>query len=52
MALLSPLFFYTGIELTFWSGVYGPAIGSTLAFGSEAKSLGRLFKKFNNGQLL
>ena len=44
MALLSALFFYTGIELTFWSGVYGPAIGSTLAFGGEAKSLGRPFK--------
>ena len=40
MVLLSALFFYTGIELTFWSGVYGPAIGSTLAFGDEAKSLG------------
>ncbi len=39
MLLLSVLFFYTGLELTFWSGVYGPSIGSTLAFGVAAKSL-------------
>lgn len=39
MLLLSGMFFYTGLELTFFSGVYGPSIGSTLSFGKEAKSL-------------
>eukprot|EP00095_Tigriopus_kingsejongensis_P001318 snap_masked-scaffold249_size238305-processed-gene-0.10 protein:Tk01318 transcript:snap_masked-scaffold249_size238305-processed-gene-0.10-mRNA-1 annotation:"unc93-like protein mfsd11" len=39
MLLLSITFFYTGLELTFWSGVYGPSIGFTQAFGLQAKSL-------------
>ena len=40
MLLLCLTFFYTGLELTFWSGVYGPCIGFTLDFGDKyAKSL-------------
>lgn len=39
MLLLFLTFFYTGLELTFWSGVYGPCIGFTESFGTEAKSL-------------
>ncbi|XP_059095962.1 UNC93-like protein MFSD11 [Tigriopus californicus] len=39
MLLLCVTFFYTGLELTFWSGVYGPSIGFTKAFGLQAKSL-------------
>ncbi len=32
-------FSYTGLVLTFWSGVYGTCIGFTKAFGEAAKSL-------------
>jgi len=39
MILLSVCFFYTGLELTFWSGVYTTAVGNTKAFGDEAKRL-------------
>ena len=39
MLLLSVTFFYTGLVLTFWSGVYGPCLGSVMQFGNEAKSL-------------
>ncbi|XP_066996163.1 UNC93-like protein MFSD11 [Anabrus simplex] len=39
MALLSVTFFYTGIELSFFSGVYGPSVGFTLQMGSNAKQL-------------
>jgi len=39
MLLLSVTFFYTGLALSFWSGVYGPCIGRTAAFEDEAKSL-------------
>ena len=38
MLLLSVTFFYTGLLLSFWSGVYGPSIANTDAFGSNAKS--------------
>jgi len=39
MMLLSVCFFYTGLELTFWSGVYTTSVGNTKAFGNEAKRL-------------
>ncbi|XP_075435854.1 UNC93-like protein MFSD11 [Ascaphus truei] len=39
MLLLSVLMAYTGLELTFYSGVYGTCIGSMNSFGAEAKSL-------------
>ena len=38
MLMLSTTFFYTGLLLTFWSGVYGTSIANTKAFGTEAKS--------------
>ena len=38
MLLLSITFFYTGLLLSFWSGVYGPSIANTKSFGTEAKS--------------
>ncbi|XP_065549923.1 UNC93-like protein MFSD11 [Lathamus discolor] len=37
--LLSVTTAYTGVELTFFSGVYGTCIGAVNRFGSEAKSL-------------
>ncbi|KAK4876681.1 hypothetical protein RN001_009187 [Aquatica leii] len=37
--LLSVTFFYTGIELSFYSGVYSSTIGFTNAFGENAKQL-------------
>uniref|UniRef100_A0A8C5MQ44 UNC93-like protein MFSD11 n=1 Tax=Leptobrachium leishanense TaxID=445787 RepID=A0A8C5MQ44_9ANUR len=39
MLLLSVSMAYTGLELTFYSGVYGTCIGAINEFGSEAKSL-------------
>ncbi|XP_078692786.1 UNC93-like protein MFSD11 [Branchiostoma floridae x Branchiostoma belcheri] len=39
MLLLGICFAYTGLELNFYSGVYGTCIGNTKAFGDEAKSL-------------
>ncbi|XP_053309919.1 UNC93-like protein MFSD11 isoform X2 [Spea bombifrons] len=39
MLLLSISMAYTGLELTFYSGVYGTCIGSINWFGAEAKSL-------------
>ncbi|OCT63013.1 UNC93-like protein MFSD11 [Xenopus laevis] len=39
MLLLSILVAYTGLELTFYSGVYGTCIGSMNIFGADAKSL-------------
>ncbi|KAM4664622.1 UNC93-like protein MFSD11 [Discoglossus pictus] len=39
MLLLSVSMAYTGLELTFYSGVYGTCIGSINDFGSDAKSL-------------
>ncbi|XP_043570585.1 UNC93-like protein MFSD11 [Chiloscyllium plagiosum] len=39
MLLLSITITYTGIELTFFSGVYGTCLGATNGFGNEAKSL-------------
>lgn len=39
MLLLSITFFYTGLELSFFSGVYSPSIGFTSAFGDIAKQL-------------
>ena len=39
MLLLSVTNFYTGLLLTYWSGVFGPSVANTKAFGSDAKSL-------------
>ncbi|XP_032520839.2 UNC93-like protein MFSD11 isoform X1 [Danaus plexippus] len=39
MMLLSAAFIYTGVELSFFSGVYSPSIGFTLAMGENAKQL-------------
>ncbi|KAG7302811.1 hypothetical protein JYU34_012788 [Plutella xylostella] len=39
MILLSATFIYTGVELSFFSGVYSPSIGFTLAMGDNAKQL-------------
>ena len=39
MLLLVLTFAYTGLVLTFWSGVYGTCIGRTKLFGEDAKSL-------------
>lgn len=39
MLLLSLAFFYTGLELSFFSGVYSPSIGFTLAIGESSKQL-------------
>jgi len=39
MLLLCVTFFYTGIQLSIWSAVYGTCIGFTYAFGNEAKAL-------------
>lgn len=41
MILLAAMFIYTGIILSFYSGVYGPALGYTKAFGADsAKYIG------------
>ncbi|KAF7659076.1 hypothetical protein LDENG_00003680 [Lucifuga dentata] len=39
MLLLSTSIAYTGLELTFFSGVYGTCIGAMAQFGNDAKSL-------------
>lgn len=39
MALLGATFFYTGLELSFFSGVYSPSIGFTTKIGDNAKQL-------------
>ncbi|XP_017293787.1 UNC93-like protein MFSD11 [Kryptolebias marmoratus] len=39
MLLLSVSIGYTGLELTFYSGVYGTCIGAMNLFGTDAKSL-------------
>ncbi|XP_035471754.2 UNC93-like protein MFSD11 [Scophthalmus maximus] len=39
MLLLSISIGYTGLELTFYSGVYGTCIGAMTGFGKDAKSL-------------
>ncbi|KAJ4443939.1 hypothetical protein ANN_05728, partial [Periplaneta americana] len=39
MLLLSITFFYTGIELSFFSGVYSPSIGFTKRMGENVKQL-------------
>ncbi|XP_013199956.1 UNC93-like protein MFSD11 [Amyelois transitella] len=39
MMLLSVCFIYTGVELSFFSGVYSPSIGFTTAMGENAKQL-------------
>ena len=39
MFLLMITFGYTGLTLTFWSGVYGTCLSRTKLFGEEAKSL-------------
>ncbi|XP_043946426.1 UNC93-like protein MFSD11 [Protopterus annectens] len=39
MLLLSISMAYTGVELTFFSGVYGTCIGAMKQFGNEAKGL-------------
>jgi hypothetical protein len=44
--MLSVTFLYTGLVLTFWSGVYGSSVGFTKDFGGEAKSLVG-FTRFN-----
>lgn len=42
MMFLTVTFAYTGLMLTFWSGVYGASIGFTKQFGDDAKSLNGL----------
>ncbi|XP_033998118.1 UNC93-like protein MFSD11 [Trematomus bernacchii] len=37
--LLSPCMAYSGLELSFYSGVYGTCIGATAQFGESAKGL-------------
>ncbi|XP_054463257.1 UNC93-like protein MFSD11 [Anoplopoma fimbria] len=37
--LLSPCMAYSGLELSFYSGVYGTCIGATTQFGASAKGL-------------
>ncbi|CAD7094176.1 unnamed protein product [Hermetia illucens] len=39
MLILSVAFFYTGLELSFYSGVYGPSIGFTLAISETPKQI-------------
>ncbi|XP_072298806.1 UNC93-like protein MFSD11 [Eucyclogobius newberryi] len=39
MLLLSMCIAYTGLELTFYSGVYGTSIGAMTRFGKDSKSL-------------
>ncbi|VVD04557.1 UNC93-like protein MFSD11 isoform X1 [Leptidea sinapis] len=39
MIMLSAAFIYTGVELSFFSGVYSPSIGFTLAMGDNVKQL-------------
>ncbi|XP_064600722.1 UNC93-like protein MFSD11 [Liolophura sinensis] len=39
MLFLSLTFAYTGLELTFFSGVYGTCVGHTQHFGNDAKGL-------------
>lgn len=39
MLLLSTCIAYTGLELTFYSGVYGTSIGAMTQFGGDAKGL-------------
>ncbi|XP_038211682.1 UNC93-like protein MFSD11 [Zerene cesonia] len=39
MMFLSAAFIYTGVELSFFSGVYSPSIGFTLAMGDNVKQL-------------
>ncbi|XP_076804774.1 UNC93-like protein MFSD11 [Clavelina lepadiformis] len=39
MLLLSITFFYTGLELTFFSGVYSTCVGATKQFGSDSDKL-------------
>ena len=39
MLMLTVTFAYCGLILTFWSSVYGTAIGRTKSFGGIAKSL-------------
>ena len=39
MLLLSVTFFYTGLELTFFSGVYTTSVGATKAFGNDSDHL-------------
>uniref|UniRef100_A0A2R5LAG9 UNC93-like protein MFSD11 n=1 Tax=Ornithodoros turicata TaxID=34597 RepID=A0A2R5LAG9_9ACAR len=36
MLILSFVFFYTGLELSFFSGVYGACLGFTKSFGSDS----------------
>lgn len=39
MVILSVTFFYTGLELTFYSGVYSTCVGATKQFGDDADKL-------------
>ncbi|XP_029015696.1 UNC93-like protein MFSD11 [Betta splendens] len=39
MVLLGPCMAYSGLELAFYSGVYGTCIGATAQFGAAAKGL-------------
>nr|XP_026693841.1 UNC93-like protein MFSD11 isoform X2 [Ciona intestinalis] len=39
MMILSITFFYTGLELTFFSGVYTTAVGATKMFGEDSDKL-------------
>ncbi|XP_072029983.1 UNC93-like protein MFSD11 [Amphiura filiformis] len=38
MVLLEICFFYTGLELTFFSGVFGTCVGNVVHFGNNAES--------------
>jgi len=46
MLLLSLTFFYTGLQLSFWSAVYPTSVGFTKTFGDNRKALATLCSIF------